>query len=117
MRIRTSNRVGAAKRGAHPRLLLTASAPLSPLSPLAFRRQLLLYLALAPEEKLTFEKAGPTGQATFEAGVAGFETRAYRGCGVVTSEPFEVSDGARVLPPSSTNPNPHIGRVVLFPCD
>ena len=81
VRIRTSNRVGAAKRGAHPCLLLTASAPLSPLSPLAFRRQLLLYLALAPEEKLTFEKAGPTGQATFEAGVAGFETRAYRGCG------------------------------------
>lgn len=30
--------------------------------------------------------------ANFEAGVQGFTTRAFRGCGVVTSEPFEVSD-------------------------
>ena len=55
--------------------------------------QLALYMALAPEEKLTFEKAGPTGQAAFEAGVAGFEARAFRGCGVVMSDPYEVSDG------------------------
>lgn len=31
--------------------------------------------------------------ANFEAGVEGFTTRAFRGCGIVTSEPFEVSDG------------------------
>lgn len=41
-----------------------------------------------------YKDAGPAGQATFEAGMAGFEARAFRGCGVVTSEPFEVSDGA-----------------------
>lgn len=35
------------------------------------------------------------GQSAFDAGVEGFETRAFRGCGVVTSDPFEVSDGAR----------------------
>ena len=98
------------RSGVHPRLLLTASVSLSPR--LACRQRL---TALAPEEKLTFEKAGPTGQATFEAGVAGFETRATAAAGW-SSEPFEVSDGARP-PPSSTNPNPHIGRVVLFPCD
>ena len=54
--------------------------------------QLALYMALAPEEKLTYEKAGPAGQAAFESGVAGFEAKAFRGCGVVTSEPYEVSD-------------------------
>ena len=73
------------------------------------RWQLLLYLALAPEEKLSFEKAGPSGTATFEGGVAGYEARAFRGCGVVTSEPFEVSDGASELqaePASKTPPVP-----------
>ena len=34
--------------------------------------QLLLYMALAPEEKIKFNEAGPSGPATFEAGVAGF---------------------------------------------
>ena len=54
--------------------------------------QMLLYMALAPEQKLTYKEGGPAAEARFEAGVAGFEARAFRGCGVVTSEPFEVSD-------------------------
>jgi len=54
--------------------------------------QMLLYMALAPEAKLTYEKGGPAAEARFEAGVAGFEARAFRGCGIFTSEPFEVSD-------------------------
>lgn len=49
--------------------------------------QLLLYMALAPEEKLLYDKGGPTAAATFEAGVEGFKTRQYRGMGVVTSDP------------------------------
>ena len=49
--------------------------------------QLLLYMALAPEEKLLYEKGGPNAAATFEAGVEGFKTRQYRGMGVVTSDP------------------------------
>jgi hypothetical protein len=53
---------------------------------------MLLYMALAPEAKLTYEKGGPAAEARFEAGVAGFEARAFRGCGIMTSEPFEVSD-------------------------
>lgn len=57
--------------------------------------QLSLYMALAPEEKLSYKEAGPSGSAAFEAGVEGFEAKAFRGCGVVTSDPFEVSDGAR----------------------
>ena len=86
---------------------------------------MLLYMALAPEAKLSapsatsnrsshhrsrslapldshtphracaaYEKGGPAAEARFEAGVAGFEARAFRGCGIMTSEPFEVSDGA-----------------------
>jgi hypothetical protein len=54
--------------------------------------QMLLYMALAPEQKLTYKEGGPAAEARFEAGMAGFEARSFRGCGVVTSEPFEVSD-------------------------
>ena len=71
---------------------------------------MLLYLALAPEQKLSaphcdsnalsctpipytlhplalaaYKDGGPAAEARFEAGVAGFEARAFRGCGVFTS--------------------------------
>ena len=58
----------------------------------ALRPQLALYMSLAPDEKITYKEGGPAAVANFEAGVQGFTTRAFRGCGVVTSEPFEVSD-------------------------
>ena len=45
-----------------------------------------------------YKEAGPSGQAAFEAGVEGFEARSFRGCGVVTSDPFEVSDGKFAIP-------------------
>ena len=51
-----------------------------------------LYLSLAPEEKLTYPLGGPAAQAAFEAGLKGFETRAFRGLGVMVSTPYEVSD-------------------------
>lgn len=54
--------------------------------------QLLLYMSLAPEQKLTYKEGGPAAEARFEGGMAGFEARTFRGCGVFTSEPFEVSD-------------------------
>ena len=54
--------------------------------------ELLLYIATASEEKYVYNIAGPDGPAKFEAGVAGYEARAFRGCGVVTSSPFEISD-------------------------
>ena len=42
----------------------------------------------------SYKEGGPAAIANFEAGAEGFTTRAFRGCGVVTSDPFEVSDGA-----------------------
>jgi len=54
--------------------------------------QLALYMSLAPEEKVSYAVAGPKADATFEAGAAGFTARGFRGCGIFTSEPFEVSD-------------------------
>lgn len=54
--------------------------------------QLALYMSLAPDEKITYKEGGPAAIVNFEAGVDGFTTRAFRGCGVVTSDPFEVSD-------------------------
>jgi hypothetical protein len=55
-----------------------------------------------------YKEGGPAAVANFEAGVQGFTTRAFRGCGVVTSDPFEVSDGelrsAFSALPSSANP-------------
>ena len=56
--------------------------------------QIALYMSLAPEEKVSYAVAGPKADATFEAGAAGFTQKAFRGCGVFTSEPFEVSDDA-----------------------
>ena len=69
--------------------------------------QLALYMALAPDEKITYKEGGPAAVANFEAGVEGFTTRAFRGCGVVTSDPFEVSDGeiAREPIPRSSQPS------------
>ena len=40
-----------------------------------------------------YTEGGPAALANFEAGAAGFEARAFRGCGVVTSDPFDVADG------------------------
>lgn len=37
--------------------------------------------------------AGPAGPERFEAGVAGYEARAFRGLGVFSSMPYETSDG------------------------
>ena len=50
--------------------------------------QLLLYMAIAPEAKLTYDKAGPNGVAAFERGVAGLQATAFRGCAVFTSDPL-----------------------------
>ena len=59
--------------------------------------ELLLYIATSSEEKYVYNVAGPAGPAKFEEGVAGYESRAFRGCGVVTSTPFEISDDADSL--------------------
>lgn len=59
--------------------------------------QLLLYLATAPEEKIKFADGGERAVTKFEEGVAGYETRAFRGMGVVTSMPVRVVLVARAL--------------------
>ena len=113
---------------------------------------MLLYMALAPEEKLScaertrihspirprsrapravhcrYKEGGPAAEARFEAGVAGFEARAFRGCGIFTSEPFEVSDDAdsvQMLTRSSqigefyvmTPPQVNPGKSAQYSCD
>lgn len=59
--------------------------------------QLLLYMALAPEEKLDFSKAGPAGPARFEAGVQGYSASTFRGLGVFQNMPFEVNDDSDAM--------------------
>ena len=54
--------------------------------------QLLLYLSVGDEGKIRFIEGGATAVTKFEEGVAGYEARAFRGMGVFTSMPFEVSD-------------------------
>lgn len=49
--------------------------------------QLSLYLAMAPNEKTLFVDGGAKAVSEFDSGRTGFETRAFRGLGVVTSEP------------------------------
>lgn len=53
--------------------------------------QLLLYLSVGPEEKIKYDYAGELGVNRFEAGVAGYEARGFRGLGVFTSIPYEAS--------------------------
>lgn len=54
--------------------------------------QLLLYMATAPTEKIKYSDAGPDGPTRFDGGVDGYEARAFRGLGVFSSSPYEVSD-------------------------
>ena len=55
--------------------------------------QLSLYLSTAPNEKTLFVDGGSKAVAEFESGRAGFETRAYRSLGVVSSEPVRNVSG------------------------
>ena len=64
-------------------------------------------MALAPEAKLTYQLAGPAGQAAFNSGVQGFEAQSFRGLGVFSSTPYEVSDGARYPSPDTTPSHIH----------
>ena len=77
-------------------------------------------MALAPEEKVSYAVAGPKADATFEAGAAGFTQKAFRGCGVFTSEPFEVSDdqdSVQMCVVLATRPcAPVRSRVLFFVC-
>lgn len=52
--------------------------------------QLLLYVAMSPEEKIKYSEGGPTAVTRFEQGKKGYETRAFRGMGVFESLPYEV---------------------------
>ena len=45
-------------------------------------------MAVAPEEKITYKDGGPSAVTAFEGGVAGFEAKAFRGCGIFTSTPY-----------------------------
>jgi len=77
--------------------------------------QLLLYLALAPEEKISYKLGGPAAEARFEAGMAGYEARPFRSCGVVTSEPYEVSDDADAVQMLTRSTQAREKECPLFP--
>lgn len=55
-------------------------------------------MAVAPEEKIKFSDAGPAGIDRFEAGVAGYEARGFRGLGVFTSTPVRISFALCIAP-------------------
>ena len=76
-------------------LVLTHAFPCSQM--LIVPPELLLYIATSSEEKHVYNIAGPQGPEKFEGGVAGYEARAFRGCGIFTSTPFEVSDDSESL--------------------
>ena len=81
--------------------------------------QLSLYMSLAPEQKLTYPLAGPAGPAAFNAGMAGFEAQTFRGLGVFTSTPYEVSDGTRVCTTFNTTFSKALSAVhniAMFAC-
>ena len=61
------------------------------------RAQLLLYLALGPDEKLKYVEGGDRAVTRFEEGVKGLEAKAYRGLGVFQSQPYDQSDESQAL--------------------
>lgn len=56
--------------------------------------QLMLYMATGPEEKIKYIDGGDLAVTRFEEGLEGYTTRAFRGLGVFTSMPYEVSEEA-----------------------
>ena len=54
-----------------------------------------MYLATAPEEKIRYIEGGERAVTRFEEGVAGYESRAYRGLGVFSSMPVRRRAAAR----------------------
>jgi len=54
--------------------------------------QLALYMSTAPDEKTLYAAGGPKADALFESGMEGFVTRAFRDLGVVTSDPFAITE-------------------------
>lgn len=54
-------------------------------------------MTLAPESRITYKEGGPTAVVNFEQGPEGFTTSAFRGCGVVTSDPFTVADDTEAV--------------------
>ena len=56
--------------------------------------QLLLYMALAPEEKIKYVEGGERAVTRFEEGVSGYETRSFRGLGVFASTPVRSVSSA-----------------------
>ena len=70
--------------------------------------QLALYLAMAPDEKTLYPDGGTKAVGEFDSGMQGFTSRSFRGLSVVTSEPFEVADGAFPFPspPAARDPRP-----------
>lgn len=51
--------------------------------------ELSLYLSLVPEQNKVYNIGGPNAPGQFEAGYKGFETRSYRGLGVVVNVPLD----------------------------
>jgi hypothetical protein len=59
--------------------------------------ELLLYLNVAPMEKIVHSSYGNKGITDFEAGVPGLEAAQFRGCSVYTCRPFDSVDDASSL--------------------
>lgn len=62
-----------------------------------WRAQLLLYLALGPDEKLKYVEGGERAVTRFEEGVKGLEAKAYRGLGIFQSQPYDQNDESQAL--------------------
>lgn len=58
--------------------------------------QLSLYMTITPEDKIQFKSAGQPNQSAFDAGTP-FQARAFRGLGVVQSNPYEMSEDAEAV--------------------
>lgn len=59
--------------------------------------ELLLYIATAPDERITYSSGGATAVTKFEEGVDGYRARAFRGLGVFESAAFDMQDESSTM--------------------
>ena len=83
------------------------ASPCTPFPPLAYAR---------PLARAAYKEGGPAAEARFEAGVAGFEARAFRGCGVFTSGASAPARCHRLSTTTTTTTARRRSPLPLAPC-
>jgi hypothetical protein len=56
-----------------------------------------LYITMVPNENIVYYEGGDRAVTAFKEGVEGFQAKAFRGLGVVTTTPFDSGDSVEAV--------------------